>query len=728
MRRLILHQLRHRPGRGLALGAGILVAAVSFSLLTAATATEVAQSTSAVQSNLSSAYDIVVFAATKSTPKPGGLVPANYLSGLYGGISLSQYKTVKSIPGVQIAAPIAVVGYILATVNVPINVTAVLRHGSSAVLELSDSRTADNGLTHYPAQPLGYVYVTPDSLVAEPTPNPASITDPFTTIEAMQETLPDGATRQVCPQPFAAAHGSPFADYQADDAACWSWSTGSGSGGSAGSQPSITADLQVSLPLLVVAIDPTAEAELDGLDRAVVEGRYLSERGLVGKIPVLASTGLEDGDVDTVTVSRLPSSAVGVVQGGGTPSGVAATLAAESGTPVTTDVITAGHEYSDLLRLGMLGGSEGFGGPSGIDAYWETGTVGYTTSGTVLDPHPTTSTAANLGAWDEFGSLSDYEQDNPALSGNGQYESTQHVGWEAVPIDDSDTAYRSLDRVPDTQFGGGPVGPVYPPWQLVGTFDPSRVQEFSALSAVPLEFAPPVVTGADAASRKALGNQPLEPDSNIAGYLQEPPVLFTSLAGLSVFGDVLPYTESRAPISSIRVRVGGLTGTVPERLAEVARVANRIHQETELQVVTTAGSSPTTETIALPGGKYGRPALLLHESWVHLGVALVIVSALNRTSVAFFVLVLVVTVLFLINGSVAAVRGRRREIGVLRCTGWQGRAIFRLILGELLLLGTLAGVVGAGITLAVILGLHLDMPLWRVALIMPVAALLAGLA
>jgi hypothetical protein len=208
---LILSELRHRPGRGLALGSGILVAAVSFSLLTAAATTEVAQSTSTVQrSNLGAAYNIVVFAATKSTPKQGGLVPANYLSGLYGGISLSQYAKIQSIPGVQVAAPIAIVGYMLATVDVPINVTALLHNGSSAVLELSDSRTADNGLTHYPAESLGYVYVTPDGLVAEAPPAPASITSPFSTITSMTETLPDGATRQVCPQSFAVNQQSPF--------------------------------------------------------------------------------------------------------------------------------------------------------------------------------------------------------------------------------------------------------------------------------------------------------------------------------------------------------------------------------------------------------------------------------------------------------------------------------------------------------------------------------------
>ena len=33
-----------------------------------------------------------------------------------------------------------------------------------------------------------------------------------------------------------------------------------------------------SFPMLIAAIDPAAEAKLDGLDRAVTSGRYLGER------------------------------------------------------------------------------------------------------------------------------------------------------------------------------------------------------------------------------------------------------------------------------------------------------------------------------------------------------------------------------------------------------------------------------------------------------------------
>jgi hypothetical protein len=154
MRRLILHQLRHRPGRGLALGAGILVAAASFSLLTAATSTEAAQTTSTVQSTLRPAYDILVRpAGTESAlEQSNGLVRDNYLSGIYGGITLAQYRAITKIPGVEIAAPIAIIGTILVSVDVPIDVTPLLQKGTSEVLTLTASRSADNGLTHFPSR------------------------------------------------------------------------------------------------------------------------------------------------------------------------------------------------------------------------------------------------------------------------------------------------------------------------------------------------------------------------------------------------------------------------------------------------------------------------------------------------------------------------------------------------------------------------------------------------
>src|SRR6202042_3659070 len=47
-----------------------------------------------------------------------GTVQPNFLSGIYGGISLRQYHDIQQLPGVAVAAPIAMGGYSLPIVRV----------------------------------------------------------------------------------------------------------------------------------------------------------------------------------------------------------------------------------------------------------------------------------------------------------------------------------------------------------------------------------------------------------------------------------------------------------------------------------------------------------------------------------------------------------------------------------------------------------------------------------
>ena len=196
---------------------------------------------------------------------------------------------------------------------------------------------------------------------------------------------------------------------------------------------------------------------------------------------------------------------------------------------------------------------------------------------------------------------------------------------------------------------------------------------------------------------------------------------------MPAFEQDFPTVNTTAPISVVRVRVGGLHGSVRQQLAQIGQVAAAIRQATGLDVDITAGSSPTTETIALPAGSYGRPALTLNESWVRKAVALVILNAVDGKSLALFVLILIVCGFFLANAAFAAVRARRTEIGVLRCLGWPRRMIFMFTLGEVMLTGLAAGVVGTGLSALLIALLRLEVPWWRVGLVIPVAILLAGL-
>ena len=107
MVRFLASQLRFRSARALTLGAGILVAAVSFTLLTSAATTSRLQVQSTVSRNFRGAYDILVRPADSFTPleRQLGLVRQNYLGGIFGGISLRQYEDVKRIPDVEVAAP-----------------------------------------------------------------------------------------------------------------------------------------------------------------------------------------------------------------------------------------------------------------------------------------------------------------------------------------------------------------------------------------------------------------------------------------------------------------------------------------------------------------------------------------------------------------------------------------------------------------------------------------------
>lgn len=61
----------------------------------------------------SASYDIVVRPqGTRSVTENKKLLEPNYLSGISGGISLDQYHQIQKIDGIQVAAPIAMIGYI----------------------------------------------------------------------------------------------------------------------------------------------------------------------------------------------------------------------------------------------------------------------------------------------------------------------------------------------------------------------------------------------------------------------------------------------------------------------------------------------------------------------------------------------------------------------------------------------------------------------------------------
>src|ERR1022692_3603428 len=410
MLRALWSQLLHRRGRAAAVAAGILVASVSFSLLTAATTTSTAQVQGTVARNLRPAYDILVRppGSTTALEASKGLVRDNYLSGIFGGITLQQYAQIQKIPGVQLAAPIAMIGYILEGVQIPVDVTDDLTSADAQVLTLTDTETTDRGLTKIPARPAGYVYVTSDPIQGYALPTLATING--TQVFGATETLPSGKQITICPQDTMQTVASPFVDYEAEDGSCWSSQKGY-YGAVTGLGPGrVGAYITVTFPFLVAAIDPVAEQQLVGLGHAVVNGRYLRDSDTAVtidrhgassqlQVPVLATTNPFVDDTDQITISRLPPSAVATVRRNLLPIPLVTALGKLTATPASRVTITSQDAYQQLL--------DELSNSLLVDAYWTADPTTYRPlSGGALAPVPVANPSS---VWSSSFSTTGYE-------------------------------------------------------------------------------------------------------------------------------------------------------------------------------------------------------------------------------------------------------------------------------------------------------------------------------
>lgn len=305
MRRLIWSQLRFRRGRALALLAGMLVAVTAFSVLTAASRTSQLRTVGTVRAHFRSAYDILVRPRGSRTALESqtATVQPNFLSGIYGGITLAQWHKIQRIPGVQVAAPIAMVGYFLPSIPVTVRLPAAAAKGHDRQLyRVSTTWVSAGGSERIPDAPQ-YVYVTSHRIIGG-----ASV--------IRYERLTGRSKAIVCtgvrPQDGTRPPGHPFPGLF-----CWSRTTGDYGYGRWGNLTARHPGYAIvwQFPMLVAAIDPAAEARLDGLNRAVTSGRYLKEHaGFLpgaaaddgGEFPVLAASSSGLGETAAIQVQRLP--------------------------------------------------------------------------------------------------------------------------------------------------------------------------------------------------------------------------------------------------------------------------------------------------------------------------------------------------------------------------------------------------------------------------------------
>jgi len=747
MWRFVWSQFRFRRSRTAALALAILVASVSFTLLTASAKTSSLRVHGTLKSSFRPAYDILVRPPQTQTAleRSERLVRPNFLSGVYGGITLHAWKQILKMPSVAVAAPVANIGYVLPLAKVPIPITGLVDKTPHQLYRIRTTWVANGGLSRYPSRDL-YVYYTPNHVFtatrgsafvesgagAKPLQScggfhvglPSQPDSPFPPLSSQTflSCFPAAFEALGFGSPFS-VNGFPSAEFPRD-------------------RSYVGTAIDAYFPIYITAIDPTQEAKLVGLDKAVVRGRYLRANeglmsyapvkgGIKGNlIPVLASTRTYIDERLDLRVERLEiprTTNVPRMLATGTCAGAAndcqTKLAAAAGSASRTarDFVTslsgrtvsrrsipAAAIYQQLLREPSGAWRAGILSP---DAYWTTSQTRY----------------RKLGAEH----LTPIAVQNPESVWTSKFSN-----FYTPPRDNLDPQFRKLhERISSNLIVHNTA--VWNPLQVVGEFDPTRLASFSSLSKVPLEtYAPPTLTPARHADRNALHGRQLLPNQNLGSYIQQPPLLLTTMQGLKSFlnpkiwltrsdTSAVPPEQRAAPISAIRVKVSGVTGPDSLSLERIRVVAQRIHDATGLVVDITAGSSPHPVLISLPKGRFGQPALQLREGWSKKGVTVGFLRALDRKDLGLFALILIICGFFLGNGTLASVRARRFEIGTLLTIGWSRPAIFRVVLAELALAGLAAGVLGAVIAALLTKTLALDAPLTRSLLVVPVALGLA---
>ncbi|GIE99574.1 FtsX-like permease family protein [Paractinoplanes rishiriensis] len=734
---MVAAQWRARGRRSLVMLSMIAVAVTGFTLLTGAAVTSRLDAVGTVQANFRPAYDILVRPKGAVLPleQQRNLVQPGQLAGMRGGISLAQWRQIGDVPGVDIAAPVSMIGYLMRTVPITVDLAGLLDPGAERqVLRVQPSWVTDAGLSRIP-DGAHYLYATRNRIDTPRTDLPGSAEKDL----RPQEVGADGRRSHVCPGVRIIYQSDQTDPTDLTSRSSLTCTGGPGSKDGSGRPTAARVTLLWSIPFLVAAVDPESEAALAGLDGAVSTGRYFrpgekpAARRLAdvkypySVLPVLMTDRPQTDSTLELDIQRLDPGAVDLVRRTTEDDRpLRAALGGRAGASVERRTVRIDAPYGDLVKrmrhpAGAADESDIYTSDSlWLDKFWTVGAVHSAGEG---DGRRAEGVTYNRKIWDvgDEGGL---------------------AGW--VPMEFSDTAVRDSigKHGVDTSEHNIQVGERGMPdvaLDAIGTFDPAKVQLGGALSAVPMDtYFQPGVAGADEASRAALHGRKLEPNANVTGLLAQPPLMLTTMAAAEKIFDPNGYrTEPRypeldlnraAPVSMVRVRLSGEVGLDDLSRERVRLIAQRIAERTGLQVDITLGSSPTAVPVRYPAGKFGRPELVLAEPWVKKGVAAVLVKAADRKSVLLSGLVLAVCALAVLNASRAAVRARRTELGILACVGWTRRHLMTLLAAEMAAVGLAAGLLGTIVAIPLAWAFGLTLSWTHLLLTIPAAVLLALLA
>lgn len=634
-----------------------------------------------VDANWRGVYDILVrpAGARLSLEQTDGLVEPNFLgfSG-HGGITLDQVREVSQLPGVEVAAPVAMVGSMASDPVVPsIYIPEVPRQPT--LYQLTITASTSDGIHEFVLS----------TRTARALLGPGEFSQNVTEFLGMNG---DNASLIIDTAPLPA------------------------------------------LPSPLVAIDPAAEAELLGargqflaplleigagenpanlIPEKFAAARFsLSERR--GKlVPLVVSDRIYSPLVLRLTVEQLGEPLARFPPGDRRVSDIMAD-AQEAAGRGRTIAGTSELDATGALRPFQIVGELTLRWPDSDGA----------SSGIVAPATALTYTFESLLV------------ERPTYEEADSFDGASAPAFRIRPLDTSETDernYRDASAIKlapvDELDEVGRYDNTLRPFVLipVGEFSLESVNaEGNPLTHVPLGiYGPPTTTRFADATGTTLVPQELQPTFNPQGLLAVPPLAITNLESAVLL-------RGEAPIDAIRVRVAGVADYSPSSRAKVERVATRI-ADLGFDVDVVAGSSPADIDIYVPDYVVGAPSGAddlgwIRQPWTTLGAAERVEIGLTLANQVLLILAFATSVVVAVGLQTLQFATRVSEVSVLRAIGWSRREIVRWFAAEAsvasvpIVIVTVAAWLASGSeSVGLLAGLGL-------ALIFPVSAIVAGLA
>lgn len=562
-------------------------------------------------------YDILVRPtdARSAIEEQYGLVEANHLSGLWGGITFEQFEALKAIPGVEVGAPIAMIGYI----GLRGSVGDFELPPEPGVYLIEETTQVDNGGSQSSVPQVSHTYYFFDQ-------NPRIV-----------PSNPELAYRY-----FDRLIVNDF-------------------------RPTAMIGGGLTFPVFLAGVDPSQEAALVGLDRAIVEGQYLREdESLTSPVSIVNADG-----TDAMAVIGVPGLINKTTYINFTHHVEFKRVILPAGVTGLDDILARGGAgYLDTLPARSLSA------PTEVDSHVIYGRILETIAPSSGFPE----IIQGAGEAMRIPSALIYEETNPPTNYNGLTLTLQL----AEPYNKSgQPQYRKEES------RGFSVTGV---WKTKGIFSIQSIPGSTDVNRVPLEtyFPPTAILRYD--EQDHLVNPPLElyPTLNPTGYIQPPPMFLTTLEAARAL-------RGESAISAIRVRVAldHCPPAQPETCTltdadqrKIEAIAIEIAKQTGLDVDIMVGSSPTRVLVHVPGIGY------VEEQWIHKGVNLTYKWGIQTGNWLLLGILLLVGSLFTFDMAWAEVLSRRRVIALQKALGWRSRTVFTQIVGQVILIGVIAVITG----------------------------------